>query len=116
MVKLERWLIPIVFEERVKATTGAHGGSIFKAMGDGILAECASVVEAVDWVAHFLQQLHMTPVPAAGEQLLQLRAGIILADVIVDDDHRFGEGMNLTVKVQARPPAGGMSIYKWMHE
>jgi adenylate cyclase len=93
MVKLERWLIPIVFDERVKATVGARDGSIFKAMGDGILAEFASVVEAVDWVAHFQQQRHMAPVRAAGEQLLQLRASIIMADVLVGDDPRFGEGV-----------------------
>jgi len=38
-----------VFKERVEATIAGHGGSVFKTMGDGILAEFASVVAAVEW-------------------------------------------------------------------
>jgi hypothetical protein len=82
MAKIERRLVPIVsldvegysrltqldeavtlsavhhvFTERVEATIGDHGGSIFKTMGDGVLAEFTSVVAAVEWAAQLQQQL-----------------------------------------------------------
>ena len=47
-----------VFTDRVEATIGEHGGSVFKTMGDGILAEFASAVAAVEWVSELQQQLY----------------------------------------------------------
>ena len=105
-----------VFTGRVEATIGDHGGSVFKTMGDGVLAEFTSVVAAVEWVAQLQQQLYHTPVAAADGKTLQLRAGIVMADVMVQAEDRFGEGVNLAVRVQGCAPPGGMAISKWMHE
>ena len=141
MAKIERRLVPIVsldveaysrliqrdeaatlaavqqvFNVNAKATIGEHGGTIFKTMGDGILAEFASVVAAVEWAARLQQQLHHKPVMAPGGTPLLLRAGIVMADVMVAGDDRYGEGVNLAVRVQGCAPPGGMAISKWMHE
>ncbi|HQX84048.1 MAG TPA: adenylate/guanylate cyclase domain-containing protein, partial [Aestuariivirga sp.] len=105
-----------VFTERVEATIGDYGGSVFKTMGDGILAQFASAVAAVEWVSGLQQQLYQAPVNAADGKTLQLRAGIVMADVVVKNDDLFGEGVNLTVRVQGCSPPGGMAISKWMHE
>ena len=76
MAKIERRLVPIVsldvegysrltqldgaatlsavhhvFTHRIEATIGDHGGSVFKTMGDSVLAEFTSVVAAVEWAA-----------------------------------------------------------------
>src|SRR6185503_15895247 len=107
MAKIERRLVPIVsldvegysrltqldeaatlsavhhvFTECVKATIGDHGGSVFKTMGDSVLAEFTSAVAAVEWVAQLQQQLYDAPVAAADGATLQLRAGIVMADVM----------------------------------
>ena len=141
MAKIERRLVPIVsldvegysrliqhdeaatlaavnhvFKDRVEATIGEHGGTVFKTMGDGILAEFTSVVAAIEWVAQLQQQLYHEPVAAADGTTLQLRAGIVMADVMVKDEDRFGEGVTLAVRVQGCGPPGGMAISKWMHE
>lgn len=141
MAKIERRLVPIVsldvegysrliqrdeaatlsavhhvFKDRVEATIGEHGGTVFKTMGDGVLAEFTSVVAAIEWVALLLQQLYHAPVAAADGTTLQLRAGIVMADVMVKDEDRFGEGVALAVRVQGCAPSGGMAISKWMHE
>ncbi len=104
-----------VIRDRVRATIGGHGGSVFKTMGDGVLAEFVSVVAAVEWVAALQLGLQQEPVMAAGEPVL-LRAGIILADVMVDENDRYGDGVNLAVRVQGCAPPGGMAISKWLHE
>ena len=141
MAKIERRLVPIVsldvegysrliqhdeaatlvavnhvFKDRVEATIGEHGGTVFKTMGDAILAEFTSVVAAIEWVAQLQQQLYHEPMAAADGTTLQLRAGIVMADVMVKDEDRFGEGVTLAVRVQGCGTPGGMAISKWMHE
>ena len=65
----------------------------------GILAEFASVVAAVEWTSQLQQQLYQLPVAAADGKTLQLRAGVVMADVMVQDNDRFGEGVNLAARV-----------------
>jgi class 3 adenylate cyclase len=80
-----------VFTDRIEATIGDHGGRVFKIMGDGILAQFASAVAAVEWVSGLQQRLYQEPVNAADGKTLQLRAGIVMADVVVKDDDLLGE-------------------------
>ena len=53
---------------------------------------------------------------APGGGHLQVRAGIVLADVLVAGDDLYGSGVNLAVRVQAMSPPGGMAITKWMYQ
>jgi adenylate cyclase len=140
MAKSERRLVPIVsidvvgFSRRVQHNprptvrlgrpTHAHfvnrigerGGAVFKTMGDGLLAEFNSVIAAVDWVARIQKDLHTRQIRAPGGEILQVRAGIVMADVLVHGDDLFGNGVNLAVRVQSLSPPGGMAITKWMYE
>lgn len=95
---------------------GERGGAVFKTMGDGLLAEFNSVIAAVDWVARIQKELHTRQLRAPGGEVLQVRAGIVLADVLVHGDDLFGNGVNLAVRVQSLAPPGGMAITKWMYE
>jgi adenylate cyclase len=95
---------------------GERGGAVFKTMGDGLLAEFNSVIAAVDWVAGIQKELHARQVRAPGGEVLQVRAGIVMADVLVHGDDLFGNGVNLAVRVQSLSPPGGMAITKWMWE
>ncbi|RYE71183.1 MAG: adenylate/guanylate cyclase domain-containing protein, partial [Oxalobacteraceae bacterium] len=138
MVKSERRLVPIVsvdvvgFSRLVQHNErqtvrlvrqvfgsltrdiGERGGTIFKTMGDGLLAEFNSVIAAVDWIAEGQKALHQRQIRAPGGELLQVRAGIVMADVLVHGDDLFGNGVNLAVRVQGVSPPGGMAVTKWM--
>jgi TolB-like protein/class 3 adenylate cyclase/Tfp pilus assembly protein PilF len=105
-----------VFDGFARATLDEYGGWIFKTMGDGLLAEFSSVVAAVEWVARLQRTLHDHPVPAGGGEPLAIRAGLVLADVMVSGTDRYGDGINLAVRLQGCAPAGGMAISKWMHD
>ncbi|WP_375452132.1 adenylate/guanylate cyclase domain-containing protein [uncultured Devosia sp.] len=94
----------------------AMGGKVFKTMGDGLLAEFNSVIAAVDWVAGVQKELRTRKIRAPGGELLQVRAGIVMADVLVHGDDLFGNGVNLAVRVQGLSPPGGMAVTKWMYE
>lgn len=95
---------------------GERGGAVFKTMGDGLLAEFNSVIAAVDWVVRIQKELHARQLRAPGGEILQVRAGIVMADVLVHGDDLFGNGVNLAVRVQGLSPPGGMAITKWMFE
>lgn len=109
-------LVQRVYDRLIARTIGAHGGKIFKTMGDGLLAEFQSVVAAVAWTAELQKELHARRITAPGGELFQVRAGIVLADVLVAGDDLYGSGINLAVRVQSHSPPGGMAITKWMFQ
>ncbi len=109
-------LVQRVYDRLISRTIGAAGGKVFKTMGDGLLAEFNSVVAAVQWTADLQRQIHDRKIHAPGGELFQVRAGIVLADVLVAGNDLYGSGINLAVRVQSHSPAGGMCITKWMYQ
>jgi TolB-like protein len=109
-------LVRRAYEHFVHRTIEGVGGKVFKTMGDGLLADFGSVIAAVDWVSAIQKELNSRRVRVPGGGILQVRAGIVLADVLVHGDDLFGNGVNLAVRVQSLSPPGGMAITKWMHE
>ena len=109
-------LVQRVYDRLVARTIGRYGGKVFKTMGDGLLAEFQSVVAAVEWVADMQKELHERRLRIPGGGFFQVRAGIVLADVLVAGDDLYGSGVNLSVRVQAISPPGGMAITKWMYQ
>ena len=109
-------LVQRVYDRLIARTIGAAGGKVFKTMGDGLLAEFNSVVAAVQWAADVQREIHERKIHAPGGELFQIRAGIVLADVLVAGNDLYGSGINLAVRVQSHSPAGGMCITKWMYQ
>ncbi|HVY50457.1 MAG TPA: adenylate/guanylate cyclase domain-containing protein [Devosia sp.] len=109
-------LVQRVYDRLVARTIGRYGGKVFKTMGDGLLAEFQSVVAAIEWVSDMQRELHERKLRVPGGGFFQVRAGIVLADVLVAGDDLYGSGVNLSVRVQAMSPPGGMAITKWMHQ
>ncbi len=109
-------LVQRVYDRLVARTIGRYGGKVFKTMGDGLLAEFQSVVAAIEWVSDMQRELHERKLRVPGGGFFQVRAGIVLADVLVAGDDLYGSGVNLSVRVQAMSPPGGMAVTKWMHQ
>jgi class 3 adenylate cyclase len=79
-------LVQKVYDRLVARTIGRYGGKVFKTMGDGLLAEFQSVVQAVEWVADVQRELNERKLRGPGGTLFQVRAGIVLAVVLVAGD------------------------------
>src|SRR6516164_10001076 len=69
-----------------------HRGRIFKTTGDGVLAEFASVVDAVRCAAEIQQAMAERNTGVAADTRIELRIGINLGDVIVEGDDLYGDG------------------------
>jgi TolB-like protein/class 3 adenylate cyclase len=109
-------LVQRLYDRLIAQTIGHQGGKVFKTMGDGLLAEFNSVVAAVQWTADLQREIYERRIKAPGGELFQIRAGIVLADVLVAGDDLYGSGINMAVRVQGHSPPGGMCITKWMYQ
>ena len=72
-----------------------HHGRIVKNTGDGVLAEFASVVDAVRCAAEIQRTMADREAGIPGDRRIRFRIGINLGDVIVEDDDIFGDGVNV---------------------
>jgi class 3 adenylate cyclase/TolB-like protein len=87
-----------------------HRGRIFKLTGDGILAEFASVVDAVECAVALQRRLSERNRDVPSDQRIELRIGINLGDVIVENDDRYGEGVNIAARLEAMADPGGICV------
>src|SRR4051812_14965662 len=87
-----------------------HHGRIFKVMGDGMLAEFSSVVDAVECAVALQRGLaeRNSSLPEADQSWV--RIGINLGEVIVEGDDRYGDGVNLAARLEQLAEPGGICV------
>ncbi len=90
-------------------------GRVVKLMGDGLLAEFTSVVEAVDCAVAI--QVGLAARNDAGEhRTVHLRIGINLGDVIVEGRDIYGDGVNVAARLEGLADPGGICISSTVHQ
>lgn len=83
-----------------------YGGRIFKLMGDGLLAEFASVVDAVECAVTLQRAMATRNAAESDERRIAMRIGVNLGDVIVEGDDRHGDGVNIAARLEALAEPG----------
>ncbi len=94
----------------------AHGGRLFKTMGDGFLAEFASVVSAVECALALQAETARLNQGAAETKRLRYRMGIHLGDVLVEGDDLVGDGVNIAARLEQIAAPGGLCISRTAYE
>ncbi|EJL52619.1 putative integral membrane protein [Rhizobium sp. CF122] len=87
-----------------------HHGRIFKLMGDGLLAEFGSVVDAVECAAALQRGMAERNAGTSKFTALEIRIGINLGEVIVEGEDRYGEGVNIAARLQGLAEPGGICV------
>ncbi|MDI7864451.1 adenylate cyclase [Rhizobiaceae bacterium n13] len=87
-----------------------HHGRLVKTMGDGVLAEFHSVVDALHCAVDVQRDLADRHVDAEPELRLDFRIGINLGDIIVEGDDIQGDGVNIADRIQRLATPGGIAI------
>ena len=87
-----------------------HSGRVVKLMGDGVLAEFASAVNAVECAVEMQKSMAAANEDAPEDQKIILRIGINLGDVIVDGGDLYGDGVNVAARLEAMAEPGGICI------
>jgi adenylate cyclase len=96
--------------ELVEPSIAAHRGRIVKRMGDGLLVDFSSAVEAVRCAmvvqAGMAERNHGVP-PA---ERIEFRIGINLGDVIIDGDDLYGDGVNIAARLEGIAEPGAVYV------
>ncbi len=109
-------LVQRVYDRLVARTIGRQGGKVFKTMGDGLLAEFQSVVQAVEWVAEVQTELNDRRLKQPGGGFFQIR-GRRGAGRRADRRRRpLWLGRESIGASAGAGAGGGMAITKWMYQ
>jgi adenylate cyclase len=100
-------------EELVHPKIEGHRGRVVKNTGDGLLAEFASVVDAVRCAVEMQRGMgeRNAPVPA-----IEFRVGINLGDVIAEEHDIFGDGVNIAARLEALAEPGGICVSRLVRD
>src|ERR1700736_733646 len=94
----------------VEPKIGEHRGRIVKNTGDGLLAEFASVVDAVRCAAEVQRGMIDREPDAPDDRRIKFRIGVNLGDVIAEGGDIFGDGVNVAARLEALAEPGGICI------
>jgi adenylate cyclase len=96
--------------EVISPSIARHHGRIVKLIGDGILAEFESVVEAVECAVEVQRTMAERNRGKPDENRMLFRIGVHLGDIIVDGDDIYGDGVNIAARLEGLAEAGGIDI------
>ena len=96
--------------ELVEPEIAAHHGCVFKLMGDGLLAEFGSVVDAVECAVSVQRGMAERNAGEPEDHRIDIRIGINLGEVIVEGTDRHGEGVNIAARLQQLADPGGICV------
>ena len=100
----------VLRKEHFEPEIERHHGRIFKLMGDGLLAEFASVVDAVECAVALQRGMAERNDGLAADQRIDVRIGINLGDVIVEGEDRHGEGVIIAARLEQLAEPGGIAV------
>ena len=102
--------------ELIAPSIAKHGGRIVKLMGDGILAEFDSVVEAVQCATDIQRGIAARNLSISENRRMLLRIGVHLGDIIIEGDDIYGDGVNIAARLEGLAEAGGIRISRQAYD
>jgi len=96
--------------EVVDPRIGEHRGRIVKTTGDGLLAEFASVVDAVRCAVEIQDGMAKRNADVPPDRRIEFRVGINVGDIIIDESDIFGDGVNVAARLEALAQPGGICV------
>src|SRR6266851_4902981 len=93
-----------------------HRGRFVNSAGDSVVAEFASVVEAIHCAVVIQATLKAENATRQPERRMEFRIGVNLGDVMVDGEQIYGDGVNVAARLESLADPGGICISGKVHE
>jgi TolB-like protein/class 3 adenylate cyclase/tetratricopeptide (TPR) repeat protein len=93
-----------------------HRGHVVKNTGDGLLAEFASIIDAVRCAAEIQLEMAERNASTREDQRIRFRIGINLGDIIAEPEDIFGDGVNVAARLEGLAEPGGICISAAVHD
>jgi len=98
------------YKELMAGLIQHHHGRMVDAPGDNLLAEFASVVDAVECAVEIQKELKTRNADLPENRRMEFRIGVNLGDVIEDGEQILGDGVNIAARLESLSEAGGICI------
>ena len=98
------------YRDIMSACIENHGGRVVDAVGDNLLAEFESAVDAVRCSVEVQKELKVKNQELLTDKRLEFRIGVNIGDVIQDGDRLFGDGVNVAARIEGLADVGGVCI------
>src|SRR6266404_1342008 len=96
--------------ELIDPKIAEHRGRIVKTTGDGVLAEFASVVDALRCAGEVQAAMTERNAAVPADSRIEFRVGIHQGDIVVEDGDIFGDGVNIAARLEGLAEAGGICV------
>ncbi len=93
-----------------------HRGRFVNSAGDSVLAEFASVVNAVQCAVEIQATLKTENANLPSDRRMEFRIGVNLGDVMVDGEQIYGDGVNVAARLESLAEPGGICISGKVHD
>lgn len=103
-------------EKIINPNTERFNGRIVKLMGDGILMEFASAVDAVGFAVEMQNAVIAAIQDLPDEQKIVYRIGINVGDIILENGDIFGDGVNIAARLEGLAEPGGICVSGTVHD
>jgi adenylate cyclase len=100
------------YREVLTSLIQQHNGRVIDSPGDNLLAEFASVVDAVQCAVAVQKEIKAQNEEFLENRRMQFRIGINLGDVIQEEDRVYGDGVNIAARLEGLSEPGGICISK----
>jgi adenylate cyclase len=102
----------VAYREAITEIVQKHSGRVVDSLGDNLLAEFASVVDAVQCAMAVQKDISARNADLPENKKMQFRIGINLGDVIQVGDRIYGDGVNIAARLGGLSEPGGICISK----
>jgi adenylate cyclase len=93
-----------------------HHGRVVDAVGDNLLAEFSSVVDAVQGAVAIQKEVRSRNAQLPEVRRMQFRIGINLGDLVVEGDRIYGDGVNIAARLEGMADPGGICISRTAYD
>jgi len=104
------------FHERTQALVQAHAGRVVDTAGDSVFGEFDSVINAVRCAQAIQAAQAVANTGRAPDGRIETRIGVHLGDVIVQDYHVYGDGVNIAARLQSVAAPGGICVSEAVYQ
>jgi adenylate cyclase len=98
------------YREIIGTVVEKHRGRVVDSPGDNILAEFASVIDAVSSAVEIQEELKTKNAELPEDRRMEFRIGVNLGDVIHEEERIYGDGVNVAARVESMADPGGISV------
>ena len=103
-------------KETMASLIQKYNGRVVDSPGDNLLAEFASVVDAVECAVEIQKEIEIKNKQAPDDRKMEFRIGIHLGDVIEDGETIYGDGVNIAARIEGLSEQGSICISRTTYE